>query len=290
MVKRLSRQQLADEVRELGIAEGDTVHVQSDLARIGFVDAEPSFEGICGFHLDVLRDVIGDNGTLTCCASFDDAGRYGKPYVVEESPSSPDTFSEFLRTRPGAVRSTHPLAAVAALGPKAEALAGGTHFDGYGYLSPWARLHRDGAKLLTYGLDAHHRGTTFFHYVENLFGVPYTYTKIISAPVFKNGKRIEGTFTCDLRYLDFGIYYLPDRTKVRLLEEGYARELPTGRTKSWCAAMPDIVDQMCRYLEQDRWFNLVEPPAFRQGTMPLDGPTGAPEPSTGDSGDDNTED
>src|SRR5262245_54925997 len=273
-MKRLSREEFATSLHALRIRRGDIVHVQSDLRRIGPVEAPATREGMLEFYLGGLLDAIGPEGTLTTCTAFEDYGRYGTPYVREDSPSRLGVLSEYIRTRPGAVRSVHPIMSLAAIGPLAEAICGGSHYEGFGCASPWGELHRRDAHILTLGMDADGGGTTFFHYVERLYGVPYQYTKIYDHPVYADGKRLDGPFTLAVRYLDFGVENTPVRVKNRMLQLGEAFEAQTGYVRSWCARAQAVVARMTQMLDVDRWTMLERVPAFRPGEMPMDGLTG----------------
>jgi aminoglycoside N3'-acetyltransferase len=129
---------------------------------------------------------------------------------------------------------------------------------------------------MAFGLGVEHEGgTTFFHYLEHLYGVPYQYTKIYRTPVVKAGREVPGTFTMSVRYLDFSIVNDTLRFKRRLVEQGKAIDVPTGRARSMVARCEDIISCGVESLDQDRYFLLAEPPRFRQGEIPMDGPTGA---------------
>ena len=271
---KLKYEELIRSLKEAGIGRGDVVHIQSDLRRIGPPDCEASRKGILKFYLNAFMEVLGSTGTLTACTAFEDYGRYGTPFIREESPSRTDAFSEYLRTRPGAVRSMHPIVSVTGLGSLAEQICGGAHFEGFGYDSPWGRLHRLNAKILTLGLGPHLGGATFFHYVESIYSVPYKYTKIYTAPVYSGGKEMTGQFTMSVRYLDYGIVNTPVRMKTHLLDMGKARNVSVGRSYMWCSDSSDIFDEGMKCLGQDRFFLLETPPNFRQGEIPMDGPTG----------------
>jgi aminoglycoside N3'-acetyltransferase len=273
-MRRFTRTEFAAALEALGVRRGDMVHVQSDLMRIGPVDGPATREGMLEFYLQGLLDAIGPQGTLTTCTAFEDYGRYGTPFVREESPSRLGALSEYVRTRPGAVRSVHPIMSLAAIGPLAEAICGGSHYEGFGWASPWGELHRRDAHILTLGMDANGGGTTFFHYVERLYGVPYQYTKIYTHPVYAGGKRLDGPFTLAVRYLDFGIENTPVRVKSRMLELGEAFEAQTGYVRSWCARTHAVVARMTQMLDADRWMMLERVPTFRLGEMPMDGLTG----------------
>lgn len=272
-MRLLPKSEINGALCDLGIGPGDIVHVQSDLRRIGLVDAPLTRDGQCDFYLEALQEVVGPEGTITCCTSFEDYGRYGTPFVREDSPSRTDMFSEFLRTRPGAVRSMHPIVSVTGLGPRAEEICGGSHYEGFGYQSAWGHLHRANAKILTLGMDADGGGTTFFHYVERLYGVPYVYTKLFTYPVVAYGKPVPGLFTMSVRYLDFHIVNTPVKVKNSMLAAGLARQVRTGRAASWCAGAQDVVDHMMLLLDRDRWVMLEQPPNFRPGVLPMDGLT-----------------
>lgn len=273
-MRLLEFSELVGGLRELGLRLGDIVHVQSDLLRIGPVQGAREREEILAFFFNAFKEVLGPQGTLTTCTAFEDYGRYATPFVVEESPSRLGAFSEYLRTRPGAVRSIHPIVSVTGIGPRAAELCGGSHYDGFGYASPWGRLHRANAWILTLGMGVKGGGTTFFHFVEKLYGVPYQYTKLFTPPVFSGGRQLRGPFTMSVRYLDFGIVNTPVRVKTRMLETGEAREVRTGRGTTWAARAQSVVDRMMQMFDEDRWMMLEAPPTFRPGEIPADGTTG----------------
>ena len=275
-MRLISKPEIVEALKALGICPGDIVHVQSDLRSIGPVDAPLTRDGQCGFYLEALHQVIGSEGTITCCTAFEDYGRFGTPFIREESPSRTDMLSEFLRLQPGAIRSIHPIVSVTAQGKKADEICGGNHFNGFGYSSPWGRLHRANAKILTLGLGSNQGGTTFFHYVENLYGVPYTYTKIFQSHVISMGEKLKGPFTMAVRYLDFDIENTPIRVKNTMVKNKSATEVKTGRSLSWCAPAKEIAAQMICLLDSDRWVMLERQPAFRPGVLPMDGKTGDP--------------
>ncbi|HEY0837421.1 MAG TPA: AAC(3) family N-acetyltransferase [Azospirillum sp.] len=265
---------LCEALRAAGISAGDTVHVQSDLRRIGAVEAEMTAEAVSRFYFDAFMEVLGPEGTLTVSTAFEDYGRFGVPYDRENSPSRGGIFSEYVRTRPGAVRSMHPIASVSGVGPLARDICGWPHYDAYGYDTPWGQIHRRNVKVMTLGLGANLGGLSLVHYVERLFGVPYQYTKIFTHPVIADGVPQPGPFTMSVRYLDYGIVDTSVRIKQRMVAEGTAVAMPLGRGAFWIARAQDLVDTTIEALRTDRWVLLEQPPKFRPGEMPMDGTTG----------------
>lgn len=274
-MRKLTSKELISALKAVGVRAGDIVHVQSDLRRIGPVDSESTREGMLGFYLKAFQEVLGREGTITVGTSFEDYARHGVPFVREESPSRQGVFSEFIRTQRGAERSIHPIVSVTGLGARAAEICGGAHYDGFGYESPWGRLHRANAKILALGLGAKYEGgTTFFHYLEKLYGVPYQYTKIYTIPVYSAGLELSGPFTMSVRYLDFGITNDTLRFKLHLVETARARIAPVGLGAIFCSTCHEIIEEGVKCLNNDRYFLLAKAPVFRTGEIPMDGSTG----------------
>ncbi len=274
-MKKLSFSEFTDALRRSGLERGDIVHVQSDLRIIGLVDSPATREGILEFYLRAFQEVLGSEGTLSVLTATMVCGRTGQPFIREETPSEVGVFSEYIRKRPGAVRSLHPILSVAALGPRAGEICGGAHGEGVGYDSPWGRLHRAGAKMMTLGMGADGGGTTYFHYIETAYGVPYKYVKVLPCGVIAAGREIAGTWTMSVRYHDFMVKNTPVRLKRRLLERGQATEVQTGNAKTWTTRCDWAFDVGIEAFREDRYFLLEAPPQFREGEIPMDGPSGA---------------
>jgi len=274
-VKVLKFKEFQENLREIGIEKGNTVHVQSDLRRIGPVDCAPNRESILEFYLAGFQDVIGETGTITVNTGFGDYARFGTPFVRETSPSHGGVFSEYIRTRSGAVRSMHPVISVTALGYRAQEICGGPHFVGLGWDSPWGRLHRLNAKMLSLGLGPYHvGGMTFFHYVEKMYGIPYQYNKIFSTPVYSGGTEVKGPFFMSVRYLDYNILYDSTKLRLHLLDKGILRLEKIGHGMMTCGTSQQIFDETIKCFRDNPYIMLKSPPAFRQGEIPMDGNTG----------------
>lgn len=274
-MKLLAFNEFTDNLRDAGLKKGDTVHVQSDLRRIGPVDCASSREAILEFYLSAFREVLGEEGTLTFNTGFGDYGRFGTPFIRESSPSRGGVFSEYIRTRPGAVRSMHPIISVTAFGFRAEAICGGSHFVGFGWDSPWARLHRMNAKMLSLGLSPYHLGgMTFFHYVEKMYGVPYLYNKIFTTPVYSGGVEIKGPFVLSVRYLNYGILFDSTRLRLHLVDKGILSLKKVGHSVMVCGRSQEIFDETVNCFREDPYVMLKNPPSFRFGEIPMDGNTG----------------
>lgn len=138
--------------------------------------------------IEALADVVGPDGTVMAytdwdasyLALVDEHGRVPDQWRPHVAPFHPATsratrengaLPEFLRTRPGALRSANPGASVAALGARAEELTGDHPLDyGYGEDSPLARLVALQGRVLMVG--APWDTMTLLHHAEHVARIP----------------------------------------------------------------------------------------------------------------------
>ena len=71
---------------------------------------------------DALDEVLGPKGTIVI-PTFTYSATKGKPFIVEETPSTVGDLTEFFRKQPGVLRSCDPIFSVAVRGSKAEEFA-----------------------------------------------------------------------------------------------------------------------------------------------------------------------
>ncbi|MFC5907254.1 aminoglycoside N(3)-acetyltransferase [Streptacidiphilus monticola] len=161
-----TRASLAEDLRALGVQEGDVLLLHASPSSLGWV---------CGGAVAVveaLLDALGGAGTLVVPAfsgdNTDPAGWHDPP-VPEEwwaeirahlpayDPHVTPTrgvgrIPETVRTWPGAIRSAHPCTSFAAIGPAAAELTAHHALDcRLGERSPLARLEAAGARVLQLG-------------------------------------------------------------------------------------------------------------------------------------------
>lgn len=175
----VTKQQIIDGLRELGLSEGDTVIVHSSLSSFGEV------EGGADCVVDALLETIGAEGTLIVPTFNYDPGLFDKA----ATPSVVGKITETVRLRPNAVRSSHPTHSVAAIGRLAEVIT-----ENHDKVDPFAResaLHkaaRVGAKILQLGVN--NLSNSSIHVAEELAQVPYLERQRHVAIKLDNGKVI----------------------------------------------------------------------------------------------------
>jgi aminoglycoside N3'-acetyltransferase len=151
------RQQFID----LGVTPGRTLWVQSSWNEFFNVQMRPSEV------IDLLRDLLGQNGTLAMPAFPIDQDP-GKIFLVDRAPVYTGLLCEVFRRYPNVRRSIHLGSSVCAIGPNAEFLTRDHHLTAmpWGKDSPFCRLMEVDALML--GLGAGFNFMTPLHAVECL--------------------------------------------------------------------------------------------------------------------------
>lgn len=183
--------------RRAGVETGMHVIVHSALSSIGPVQGGP------GTVVETLQTAVGADGTLVAPAFTpqvadphpevrgvpDDDVRARREHVPLFTPGLPSPMgavAEALRQAPGAMRSWHPQASVAAVGARAERIVSTQplHFA-VGEGSPFDALYELGGFILLVGVG--HNRNSFLHYAESLVAEPRL--KQRRFPVLVRGER-----------------------------------------------------------------------------------------------------
>ena len=178
----LTREQLVEDLRRLGVNPGDFLMVHASLRKIGPVEG-----GVSGV-LDALDAAVGPDGTLmmTLGARNDwgwvnerpESERAGLladavPFDAASTPAQEDVgyLAEAFRQRPGTLVSDHPEGRFGARGRQAAAVLSNPPWnDYYGPGSPLEHAWRSGVRVLRLGADL---GTvTLLHLAEYLVELP----------------------------------------------------------------------------------------------------------------------
>lgn len=166
----ISRSDIAEGFRALGIVRGDNILLHSSLKSFGRVD------GGADTVLDGILDALGDAGTLLVptLTGGPELSPANPPHIdLRVKPCWTGAIPEALRQRSNAIRSTHPTHSCAALGGRAEELTRGHYISPTpcGVTSPYFRLAMAGGYIAMAGctLDA----CTTCHTVEELANVDY---------------------------------------------------------------------------------------------------------------------
>ena len=171
--KVLSQNDLTNQLRNIGITEGDSIMLHCAMSKIGYLENGPTT------LIESLKEVVGPKGNILMPSSPVDKLQLdyiseNRTFDVLKTPSKMGAVSETFRKMDGVIRSTHPTEPVCALGPDAEHFTSG-HFGKetpYGETSPWHRLMKKDGKILYVGVTLINAGT-HLHVLEDLTDFKY---------------------------------------------------------------------------------------------------------------------
>jgi aminoglycoside 3-N-acetyltransferase len=195
-----SREQLANDLRTLGIAAGDTMMLHASVRAVGEVAGGPD-----QIHL-ALKDVLTAQGTLIMYAScpryYDEVGsgnltKEQEAEILEKLPafdpltarSARDNGAlvELFRTYRGSRVNRH-VARFVVWGKRADSLISEQPWNyAFGLRSPLDRFLGLDGKILLLGSD--HDAVTFLHYVEHVAEIPNKRIRRFQVPVLDDGRR-----------------------------------------------------------------------------------------------------
>jgi aminoglycoside 3-N-acetyltransferase len=196
-----SREQLAKDVRRLGVRANDILMLHASVRAVGEVAGGPD-----QIHL-ALKDALTSDGTLimyaSCPSYYDEVGRGNltkeqEREVLEKLPAfDPLTaraardngaLVEFLRTYPGSRVNQH-VARFVVWGKQADYLVSDQPWNyAFGVHSPLDRFLGLDGKILLLGSD--HDAVTFLHYVEHVAEIPGKRVARFQVPIEEAGRRV----------------------------------------------------------------------------------------------------
>ena len=163
-MREWTEEQLAAQLRALGVREGGVLLVHTSFRAVGPVEGGPLA------LISALRRALGPAGTLVMPTMTDGES-------VFDPRCTPTTgmgiTAELFWRQPGVVRSDHPGGSFAAQGPLAERICAPQPLSPpHGPDSPVGRVHALGGQVLLLGVT--HSEDTTLHLAEALAGVPYS--------------------------------------------------------------------------------------------------------------------
>lgn len=160
--------------RRMQIPPGSLVMIHSALFCLGRIEGVPITEIPTRLYAN-LRAWLGPDATLVV-PTFNFGFCRGEVFDRQRTPSKGmGSFSEYLRQRPTALRSSHPIQSVAAEGPLAADLTGRDTAGAFEPGSTFDALIDYGAHLLLIGCGV--EPISLIHWAEERVGVPYRYWK-----------------------------------------------------------------------------------------------------------------
>ena len=170
----ITKQEIKRSLSLMGIVPGDTLLLHSAMTAIGKV------EGGADTVIDAFLETIGEEGTLVMSTL---TGWFA-PFDAATSPSAVGYLSEVFRTRPGVLRSLHPVHSVCAYGKNAKFITEGHEHckTGCGEGTPYLKIRDLGGKAIMLGVDMDRN--TVMHSLEEAIDAKYLRTLDIVAPTY----------------------------------------------------------------------------------------------------------
>ena len=186
---RVTKRDIADGLRRLGLAAGAGVMVHSSLSSFGHV------VGGARTVIEALHEVVTEEGTIMMPSFNHGRGvASGEPgyFSPTETPTTNGAIPELFRRMPGVWRSWSPTHPFAAWGRDARRYTQWHHRTlTMGPDSPLGLLWRDGGYGLLLGVG--YGSNSFHHVVEMTLGVPCLGRRTMAhAVVLPDGRRVEG--------------------------------------------------------------------------------------------------
>jgi aminoglycoside N3'-acetyltransferase len=229
----VTRQQIANGLRQIGVQSGELLLVHSSLSSFGHV------VGGAPAVVEALLDVAGPDGTV-----FVPTFNFGQlPFDPATTCSLTGAISESLRTMPGALRSPHPTHPFSGLGPQAaRILREHPIMRPFGKGSPIWRLWEENAQVLLLGCD--HRSNSMIHVAEVQADMPYL-DRTRTTRIIKGSEQQEITVTRPPCSNGFNIIDVPLRSS------GHIQETQIGHARVMLMRAADIVTGALKLLAQD---------------------------------------
>ncbi|MGB9674366.1 MAG: AAC(3) family N-acetyltransferase [Anaerolineales bacterium] len=250
----LTESQLIKLLLELGLQRGDGVLVHSALHFLG----KP--EGGVGMYYQALASILdlSENeiespsaGTLAV-PTFNFAFARGEPFDLMNTPSvGMGAFSEYIRQKPSALRTPHPMQSIAVIGRYAEELAGRDTPSAFDPGSAFERMVELDFKILLLGADV--QAISLLHYAEQRVGVPYRYWKDFPGLVRLNQDWEERIYRMYVRDLDLDPHIDLHPVQRRMEERCQWISQPLNYGVLSVCRMRDFVNAVEEFLREDPW-------------------------------------
>lgn len=224
-----------------GIKTGDVLYVASDIAGI-IVDARRELRisakedrGLfCDGIITALQEAVGQEGQLLFPVFSWDFCR-GKNFDCRKTRGEVGILGNYvLFHRPDFVRTAHPIYSFMVWGRDMELLGRLQNQESWGRQSPFAYLHKIGAKQLNLNVSTQ-RSFTFQHYVEQSLEVPYRY------PKYFMGRYIDADGTKEVRVYSMYVRNLDIEMKEFMPEE-FVLNSGCARRTDWRTVYFTVID------------------------------------------------
>lgn len=206
-------------LNELGIEQGDTVDVVSDLRSIMLYCRAHCEKFDADELLDALKELVGSQGTVMVRSFTWDWCNKGK-FDYAKSPSQVGSLGTMTLSRDDFKRTRHPIYSWCVWGKHKEGLCGLDNRSAFAEDSPFGFLEKYRGKMLRLG-DTQIDGMTALHYIEQELKVSYRFEKEFRGVyIDENGDESERTYSMFVRNLSRDVRPHPVNIEPLYLQMG----------------------------------------------------------------------
>lgn len=235
-----TKEQLLQQLRNMGITQEDTLLVHSSMKSVGTV------QGGADTLIDALMESVSEGLLLMPAHTWKQMSGEYSLFDPESEPVCVGIVPELFRKRPGVVRSLHPTHSMAAYGKDAAEYIKGEE----NCTTPcppegcWGRLKDVKAKILLLGVT--HTRNTYIHSIEEAFQVPERFTE---QPVRFQVKLSDGS----IKNVDMYRHY--NKINPHISEE--YDKMKEGYEKTGAAKQVRLGDAACILCEAEKLFEIT---------------------------------
>lgn len=252
----LNHKQLLDGFRQTSVKPGDTIIVHTSYKSLGGV------EGGADTVIDVMRELVGERGTVLFPAFNFQSWTETHYFDVLETPSKMGMITELARLRPDAKRTPHPIYSFSVWGARADEFAAADDVEAYGPNSAFAHFHKSNGTIVSIGLDFNNT-FSMHHYIEYNVGCDYRRIKEFSG-IYVGYDRVPRikTYSMFVRLNDrYKTYINPGMDE--LLAAGVIKEVQVGQAKVHFATANEFYDNMSVIVrEHPEKLHYIEEPKY----------------------------
>lgn len=249
--KEYSSTDILKALRELGIKEGGSIFVHSQLQYFGKIMDNIKREEFIEAFIDALKTSIGKNGNLIM-PTFSYTFCKKEDFYLDMTPSSVGIMTEHFRKMENVKRSIDPIFSIAAFGPDSNYLTDVGN-NCFGKDSIFEKLYKKNVKLVFLG---ERFDITFMHFVEQRLSVHYRFIKKFKGRIKIGNEMKEFVFDYNVRPLDKNIEYDLEKIAKYLKTCGVLREVKLGHSKIRSVDSVDAFNMITKAIKKDVYFLL----------------------------------
>lgn len=242
-------------LQEIGLREGDTIFVHSDLFSFGRLVMKDDRKAL-NLLTNALKETVGTEGTIimpTFTYSFINE-RWSGPFEdfdVDKSRSKTGALTEYFRKQEDVIRTDHPTHSVAIWGKMKDFFSdlGNSTFDKE---SVFEKLLEKDAKIVCVGWRNGGPMGTFHHFIEKQFGVPYRFNTTLSGKVVRDGKVYQKEIQFYQKERNISLNLM--RFREQLLSTGKVEQVSLGSGVISAVRAQLLFDEGVKMLKKDPYY------------------------------------